>query len=215
MGLLHFFSAPVGTRGNAVLNWTAEPTGDVIAYARSYRTAANRLLHAEEKREFGELDHDACPILFLFRHSLELYLKAMICRAALISVSEAELVEVLPRLWREHSLVRLLAMSEPVLDALGRSLPALRFVYEDVLDVVEELDRVDPGSYVFRYPVTVKGTASLPSTMLVNVFIFSEQVDRALTYFSDICVMLHGASPPREQLRIALAPILRSGDGAS
>jgi hypothetical protein len=214
MRLLHFFSAPVGTRGNAVLNWAAEPTADVIAYARSYRGAANRLLHAEAEREFGEVDHDACPILFLFQHSLELYLKAMICRAALISVSESELAEVLPRLWREHSLVRLLAMSEPILDALGRSIPALRFVREDYIEVVEELDRIDPGSYVFRYPVTAKGTASLPSTMLVNVFVFSEKVDDTLTYFSDICVMLDRASPPRTQLRLALAPILRSGDGA-
>jgi hypothetical protein len=216
VSLVQFFSAPVGTRGNAVLNWAKEPTADVIAYARSYRTAANRLRRMEEEREFGEIDHDACPILFLFRHSLELYLKAMICRAALISVSEQELPEVLPRLWREHSLLRLLAMAEPVLQTLARSLlPALRFVHEGVLEVVEEMDRLDPGSYTFRYPVTANGSASLPDTNLVNVFVFAERVDEALTHFSDICVMLDRAAPPREQLRLALSPILRSSVDAS
>lgn len=209
MGLIHFFSSPIGTHGNAVLNWAAEPTDDVIAYARSYRAAANRLRQAEESREFGALDQDACPILFLFRHSLELYLKAVICRAALISVSETELADMLPRLWREHSLMRLLAMAEPILEALRRSLPALQFVSDDALRVVDELDRIDPGSYVFRYPVTAKGGASLQHTMLVNIFVFSDQVDEALTYFSDICVALDQAAPPRAQLRLALAPILR------
>lgn len=215
MELVHFFSAPIGTRGNAVLNWVAEPTDDVIAYARSYRAAANRLLQGEEKREFGQLDQDACPILFLFRHSLELYLKAVICRAALISVSETELADMLPRLWREHSLMRLLAMAEPILEALRRSFPALRFVCDDALRVVNELDRIDPGSYVFRYPVTAKGGASLQHTMLVNIFVFSDQVDEALTYFSDICVMLDQAAPPSAQLRLALAPILRCSGDAS
>lgn len=210
MSLLHFFSAPLGTPGNAVLNWAAAPTADVVAYARSYWEAGNRLLRAEEGREFGELDHGACPILFLLRHSLELYLKAMICRAALISVSESELADVLPRLWREHSLCRLLTMSEPIMEALGRTLPALRMKPDDVLAVVEELDRIDPGSYVFRYPVTARGSASLPNTMLVNVFVFAERVDEALTYFSDICRMLDQATPPRTQMRLALAPVLNT-----
>lgn len=71
--------------------------------------------------------------------------------------------------------------------------------------MVEELDRVDPGSYVFRYPVTARGAASLPNTMLVNVFVFAERVDGALTYFADICRILDQATPPRAQLRLGLA----------
>ena len=96
-----------------------------------------------------------------------------------------------------------------MLDLLARDrVPPLRIVHEDVLEVIDELDRIDPGSYTFRYPVTAKGSPSLAGATLVNVFLFAERVDEALTYFSDICVILDRASPPRAQLRLSLAPIL-------
>jgi hypothetical protein len=215
VGIFHFYSAPVGTPGNAVLNWTAEPVTDILAYARSYREAAFRLVQVQEKREYGEVDHAACPIIFLYRHSLELYLKAMIYRAARVSVSDSELLEVLPRLWREHSLRRLFDMAEPVIELLARHLlPVLGGVREDVMDLVGELDEVDPGSYAFRYPVTGAGAPSLPQTVLVNVFKFAQRAEDATVYLSDMCGYLGRAIPPSSQLRIALSPIVKGGAGA-
>lgn len=73
------------------------------------------LIASHEGSQFMNIDERALPILFLYRHSLELYLKALVYRAAVVSIAEEELVLAVPRLWREHSLVRLLEMSSPLL----------------------------------------------------------------------------------------------------
>jgi hypothetical protein len=99
-------------------------------------------------------------------------------------------------------------MSAPVTQALGRTFPALYVKHEEVLELVLKLDRVDSGSYVFRYPADVGRGASLPNSFLVKVFVIAEQVDVALTCFADICRMLDRVAPSRAQLRLTLVPAL-------
>lgn len=150
------FHAPVGTYGNALLNWRSNSAAEITTYAWSYRCAAMNLISFRERREIGSIDEHALPILFLYRHSFELYLKALVYRAALVSIAEEELALAIPRLWREHSLVRLLEMSKPLLRS--------KYVHmwdneleEKVAHVATEVDGVDAGSYAFRYPVTSSG----------------------------------------------------------
>ena len=90
MSLLHFFSAPVGTYGNAVVNWAGQPEGELIAYAASFRAAAMNLVAFREQRGIGSIDHAALPILFLYRHSFELYLKTIIYRAAILTINKQD-----------------------------------------------------------------------------------------------------------------------------
>src|ERR1700687_2202101 len=117
MSLLHFFSAPIGTYGNAVVNWAGKPEEDLVTYAASYRGAAMNLVAFRERRGIGSIDHAALPIQFLYRHSFELYLKSIVFRAAVLTINQKELVAALPKLWREHSLVALFEMAKPVLKA--------------------------------------------------------------------------------------------------
>lgn len=74
MALYQFFSAPVGTYGNALLNWASKPAEELVMYALSYRNAAMSLIVRREQIGIGDIDHGALPILFLYRHSFELYL---------------------------------------------------------------------------------------------------------------------------------------------
>lgn len=96
--------------------------------ARAFANAADRLLTtAAEKRESWEA---AYPILFCYRHALELYLKAL-----------------MPNKRHGHRL-----------DDLARSLrPYIENRYPTdqvswLLDRIAEFDRLDPKSTVFRYP---------------------------------------------------------------
>lgn len=67
-------SGPV--EGFFAVNFQSRPVLDVAIFAKGYHKAANRLA-AEFSRS---PDYDAYPIFFLYRHSLELYLKAVVYR---------------------------------------------------------------------------------------------------------------------------------------
>jgi len=184
--LFEKFMAPIGAHGNAHVNWRNNSVAEITAYASSYRHAASVLISYREQLELVSIDEHALPILFLYRHSFELYLKALVCRAGLISIAEKELVLAMPRLWREHSLLRLLEMSSPLLRSGFSSL------WDDELEekirhVAAELDEVDSGSYAFRYPVTSRGQPALPPNFQTNIFVYSELIENVLDDLNEIC----------------------------
>jgi hypothetical protein len=98
-----------------------------IEVARAFAEAANRLLtEAAAQREGWEA---AYPILFCYRHALELYLKAL-----------------LPNSRHGHNLGKLAKALKPIIEG--------RYAENDVtwlLDRIAEFDRIDPKSTIFRY----------------------------------------------------------------
>lgn len=198
------FCAPVGIHGNALLNWKKNSAAEIITYAWSYRSAAMSLISLRERHELESIDERVLPILFLYRHSFELYLKALVYRAALVSIAEDELVLAIPKLWREHSLLRLLEMSAPLLRS--------RYVHmwddeieEKIFHVAKELDEVDNGSYAFRYPVTSNGQPALPTNFQTNIFLYSEILENVMDDLSEICRFLEGRRiESSAQMKLAL-----------
>lgn len=207
--LFDLSQSPIGTYGNTLLNWKVNAAGEITAYASSYRCAAMNLISLREQRGIGSIDEHALPILFLYRHSFELYLKAIVYRAALVSISEEELNIAIPKLWREHSLLRLLEMSGP----LVRS----KYVHmwdeeleEKVAHVAGELDKVDIGSYAFRYPVTSNGRPALPSHFQTNIFVYSEILENVLDDLSNLCRFLESRRiESSAQMKLALHSLRR------
>jgi hypothetical protein len=188
MPLENFYAGPVGTFGNALLNWTNDAPNDVVLYAISYRNAAQNLVSSHQSRGMSSIDYAACPIIFLFRHSIELYLKCLVYRIARLSVEHDDVQHILPRLWREHSLMRLLGMAKPVLTAMSSQLPSgLRNFDPDYLEFLENLDNLDTGSYTFRYPVTSRGNAALNNVLLTNIFRVDEESNRVLDFLNSLC----------------------------
>lgn len=208
--IFEMFSASSGTYGNAFLNWRSCAASDLLAYAASYRNAAMNLIAFRSQREFGAIDEAALPILFLYRHAFELYLKVVVYRAAMLTISEQELLSALPRLWKEHSLISLLGMAEPILNAKGsRLLVQSGDLYKKVEDLSLKIDQVDQGSYSFRYPVTSRGNRSLPKNFLTNIFVFSDAVETVLDDLSQFCASLEDERlQASEQMKLALHTIL-------
>lgn len=185
------FQAPIGSHGNALLNWRTNSAAEIITYAWSYRCAAMNLISHRERREFVSIDEHALPILFLYRHAFELYLKALVYRAALVSIAEEELTLAIPKLWREHSLLRLLEMCGPLLRS--------KYVHmwddeleEKIAHVAGELDEIDAGSYAFRYPVTSSGQPALPTHFQTNIFVYSEILENVMDDLAELCRFLEG-----------------------
>lgn len=206
MSTYPFFSAPVGTYGNALVNWAAMPARDLVAYAGSYRGAAMNLVAFREQRGVGSIDESALPILFLYRHSFELYLKTIVYKAAILSINEGELKSALPRLWREHSLLALVEMAKPVIGAsTAWPLTSTDELEEKISGLAKRIDEVDSGSYSFRYPVTSRGNPSLPTLFFTNIFVFSAHVERVLDDFAQLCRLLEDERvQTSQQMKLAL-----------
>lgn len=173
--------------GNALLNWSGRPLEDLITYAETYRSAACRLVHAQRKLRLNAPDHCILPILFLYRHSLELFLKAIVYYGAQESIAKADLIAAIPRLWKEHSLLKLHQMALPILQSNhGFDIDADDLSIR-LADTASAIDTFDVGSYSFRYPVTTSGSPSLPTAFLVNMFFYSDEMESLLDTCLTFC----------------------------
>ncbi len=178
----HWFFESANPHGNVVFNFTQAPIDALTAFARGYQLAGQALAQRLASAT-GYADYEGYPILFLYRHALELYLKAIVYRGA--------------------SLLGLLAKSSPDTSGLlrrhelGRLIPAVRAIFKEMdwdfqgssvasfaefERLVHALDDVDPRSYAFRYPVDTEGAAHLPKHFVVNVIAFARNMDKVLGY---------------------------------
>jgi len=171
------------------------------------------LVAFREQRGDHTIDDGALPIVFLYRHAFELYLKAIVYRAAVLTINEEDLRKAVPRLWREHSLMRIVKMAEPVLLASIRPWLKSGELHRQIVSFSIKLDEIDPGSYSFRYPVTSYGNPALPTNVMLNIFVFSEAAEKILDDVAQVCRILQDEDlRASEQMKLALHPI--DGGGA-
>ncbi|OGB13657.1 MAG: hypothetical protein A2W72_02450 [Burkholderiales bacterium RIFCSPLOWO2_12_67_14] len=205
MSLTRFYCPQKYAPGNALVNWSGRPLEDLVTYAETYRSAACRLVQAQQSLNLNAPDQQALPILYLYRHSLELFLKSIVYHAATLSISETELPIALPRLWREHSLLKLQKMARPVLDIARWPSVDTEELATRLATTSAAIDSVDSGSYAFRYPVTTTGTSSLPPAFLVNMFHFSDEMESVLEQCRLLCGDLRQqAGTASTQMKLAL-----------
>lgn len=168
--------------GNVVLNFTPFPKGELASYAHAYHEAANRLLERLQQ-ENGYSDLDACPIVFLYRHSVELYLKAIILwGCGLVALQSGEHIDT-DALFRTHSLAVLLKPTKRVFKEAGwLNLPKGKpfATFEGIEDAILILEQIDPQSFAFRYPIDPKGNAHLPKNFLFNVITLGAEANNML-----------------------------------
>ena len=135
-------------RFNAVLDhWTG--VGDF--HAAGYRQATELLLQrflADPEGTAGERDSLVLPILFLFRHYLELRFKDIIVYGQVLSGQPAR--------WRHgHDLESLWTEVQELCNAVYGSSVSAEFV--KVGECVTDLCQLDPNSTSFRYPRDTNG----------------------------------------------------------
>ena len=174
-----------GIHGNVVFNFTGRPIEDLAAFADGYHKAGRHLAADLASSVYG--DYEGYPILFLYRHALELYLKAVVYQGGLlVGVISGKKIDDVPGLFRCHELDKLLRPLESIFKALdwdfaGTDLKS----FEDFAQVIKTIQAVDPSSYVFRYPITPKREVYFPPGFIVNVVSFAHHMDAILEFLSD------------------------------
>lgn len=117
-------------------------------------------------------------MLFLYRQTVELQLKALLADAG-------ELLDDPQAVPPRHELPRLWGRVRALLLRVDPGADGPWFARADA--IVTELDALDPGSFAFRYPVDTGGTPSLPEPLLVD----PANVRRV---FDELFVLLDGAA---------------------
>jgi hypothetical protein len=192
----HRLFRPGRSRGDTVLNYKVDPKSELASYGHAFHEAGRRLVERLMERRRGDFDlypFSVCPIVFLYRHALELHLKAVIVwGAAILGVRRQPAPD---EDFRSHSLKKLLADVRRVFEGVGWG-----WSWEEAPtptefeELVAELDEIDAGSYAFRYPIDRKGESSVPERFSFNVADFAKKLDPILE-------MLHGADLGLSELR--------------
>jgi len=183
---MHHFFELSRPHGNVVFNFRGRAINDLSAFAAGYHEAGKTLVSKMESAA-GYRDYEGYPILFLYRHALELYLKAIVYRGAQLLGLISDKKRNTEKLLTSHKLTQLL----PTIEAIFRvaelewdfELIGLRS-FDDFADLIKEIEKIDPQSYCFRYPVDTTGEAALPQHFVVNVVTFGKKMDSVLELLS-------------------------------
>jgi hypothetical protein len=179
--MYHFFQSE-NKHGNVVFNFRGGAINDLRAFAEGYHMAGMALVRKMASSP-GYRDYEGYPILFLYRHALELYLKEIVYRGAkLLGLISDEQINT-EKLFTSHELTVLLTPVEAIFEGVGWKwdfeISGLKS-FEEFAALVQEIEKIDPHSYCFRYPVDRSGDASLPKHFVVYVVNFGRKIDPIL-----------------------------------
>jgi|ERR1017187_590546 hypothetical protein len=164
----------------AVLNWPKHPEQDLWFYARSFHMAAKKLAGALDLDSGQFTDFDVAPVVFMYRHAVELHLKALVLGEGgnfLNSKPDALSVH------KTHSVPWLAQFVCQIVSALKWEKEFRSEGIETLADfkaIIEELNAVDPGSYVFRLPVSAEGQGAVPGGGNLTIRDFTRLMDALL-----------------------------------
>jgi len=181
--------------GTVILNAHGTPEKEFILLAEAFHLTGKEVVSAlRQDQNFG-LDGDpykdfrAYPIVFLYRHALELYMKAAIRACAPVLSLHGKGTINLEQLNRTHSLDKLRKDLERVFVAFKWSWDMDRPHFktlEDFRKVINELHSVDSGSYAFRYPVDTEGRPSLDLHFRFTLFDLCDILDELFPFFDGV-----------------------------
>jgi len=157
--------------------------GDDYAYREGYRRGAQILVRTVGATEQDQ-DFLVYPIVFLYRHYVELVLKEIIRRAPYLI--ERELTEAEKQHLDDHRLDLLWQDFKPMSSAISEVAGWDKLPKEDVEgidDYIRQISEIDPQSYSLRYAYSKKGDPSLPKRLThINLRHFGDLMERLSNY---------------------------------
>jgi hypothetical protein len=152
---------------NFAISFSRTPRDDFGIFAKGYFEAASKLAEILlSKNHFS--DDEAYPVVFLYRHSLELYLKNIIYRAVLLSALKG-LNDIDTRLYNNHRVATLAGIAGRILVKVFPHDTDLALLSKKITKIASEFEQIDPDSYSYRYPIDIKGNPSTKHNQIVNL----------------------------------------------
>src|ERR1035437_9574294 len=161
----------------AVVNRRNVPAGDLFLYAQSFHKAAKTLAASFQADANPFAEADASAVVFMYRHAVELHLKAMVLGDG------GNFLATKPDALSVHKIHSVSWLAQFVCQIVTAVKWEKEFKCEgienlaDFKAVIEELNSVDPGSCVFRLPVSAVGQDSLPGRFNLTIRDFARRID--------------------------------------
>jgi hypothetical protein len=176
--------------------------GEEFAYREGYRRGANRLVEYV-CAEARDQDFLVYPIVYLYRHHVELILKRLILLTA--NLANEELTEKCSKDLEHHRIdelwndLKFLLTKTKIQQDCGLTLDS-----EDVSGVdsyIKQLSKLDPDSQRFRYAHLKNGASSLPDGLEhINIAVFGSHMESLCTYLDGIDTCLDHMLEMRDEM---------------
>lgn len=151
-----------------------EPTEEFGYYGSGFLEAARTLARSFARRR-AKRQIDILPVLFLYRHSIELLAKAVV-------LSGNRLMQQRGAGRDERDVFASFARSQhrlpPLLDSIKQVFESAHSEwywpgstvesFDDARQVIKELDALDPNSFNFRYPTNTRGKRAISRNHLIG-----------------------------------------------
>jgi hypothetical protein len=163
-----------------ILDWHNVPEEEFFLYARAFRAAAKTMALAVELAPGPSTKFAACPVVFMYRHALELHLKALILGdGSNFLATKPDRMSV----YKTHSVSWLSQFVCQIVTTLNWQKEFTCVGIETLADFktfVEDVNSVDPGPYLFRYPASTEALDSVENTSTFSVREFGRRMDALL-----------------------------------
>jgi hypothetical protein len=166
------------------IHQSSEPSKDFGIFAKGYANAAVLLTeHLLKGPRFSS--YEAYPIVFLFRHALELYLKGVVVKGLhLDSLASSKNLQE-----KRHYVHRLAPLNTVVSRILKHCFPGdagIDAFLDKLAAIVRDFETLDPDSFTFRYPVDKTGAAPSSSPLYVNLRDFAVGMSELMEDFETL-----------------------------
>ena len=177
------FNNTTNSHYNIVSGFSPNPRTDFFIYARGYQESA-QILTADFLSRIHYGDQNGYPIVFLYRHSLELYLKGIIYNGAILSsYSNLEIIDSVlnnPKKNNIHNLHILADKSTKLLKKLFPEDSDIENLCKEMVSISDQFMQIDKNSYSYRYPIDNEGEFSTTPNQKVNIESIAEVMDSLL-----------------------------------
>jgi hypothetical protein len=166
-------------------SFLSNPRNRFGSFAKGYFLAASRLASHLLSSQSSFPDYEAYPVVFLYRHSLELYLKDILYKGNRLS-EIADIDDTNSELYNNHKLSPLAEKASLVLQKKFPIDDDLRLFEKRLIQIASEFQEIDPESFSYRYPIDRKGEHSTSKSQTVNLSAFSTNMNSLLEKMESI-----------------------------
>ena len=165
----------VSEHGNLRFSARISDVGALFPYIEGYRRARDAIWsRVEENPRLAGIGYLVFPMVFLYRHFIELSIKHVIALGRCLEGDAFEFPthHKLKVLWTEaRALIERIASGESTddLDAMGV--------------MIEQFDKIDRESFAFRYPATKDGKPSIVLIQDLNLEVFHSGIEKMASFF--------------------------------
>lgn len=153
------------------------PSNEWIFYVEGYRIAAEKLVD-EFLSTQSERDTLIYPIVFLYRHYIEIQLKEIIQTGSVLLNEKRKLA-------KGHKLFPLWLIVKIIINKIWISDTHNKIIYE-VEEIIKSVCMIDTKSDSFRYPFDNKGQQTLKGITVINVRELKENITPLVQFLDGV-----------------------------